>query len=350
MSLFLNEILDAADRHRASDVFLIEGDWPRMKVDGELVALGDSALDPSRMRELWASTGTSPDSTTDLDTGLVSGSGTRFRVNLYRSMGRLGVVMRRIRTDLPVLADLGVPDELLMRWAQKTRGLILITGPTGMGKSTTMAGLLQWMNQSCARHIVTIEDPIEFIYPTQCCLFTQREVGRDTASYARGVRASMRQAPDVIMVGEIRDLETALVTLQASETGHLVLASIHSDSAVDAVDRLAHLFPPEQSGLGLHLLSQQLIGCLCQKLIITTGGQRMVVCEYLENGGAIRQWIARQDIDSIRTYMQRGNDPNCNTFLNHIVQCFEAGFIGETEAIAACGNEVEFRRAARGIS
>ena len=349
MGLSLDDILDTADRYLASDVFLLAGDRPRFKVSGELMSLGEDPLGDEEMVQLWQHCGVDPATGTDADTGLVSNAGTRFRVNLYRSIGRLGVVMRRIRTDLPVLGELGLPDWLLTRWAGHSRGLILITGPTGMGKSTTMAGLLQWMNQTCARHVVTIEDPIEFIYPNQSCLFTQREVGRDTSSYARGVRAAMRQAPDVIMVGEIRDLETALATLQASETGHLVLASIHSDSAVDAVDRLAHLFPPEHAGIGLHLMSQQLLGCLCQKLVITGEGKRMVVCEYLENGGAIRQWIAKQEMESLRQYMQRGNDPNCSTFLNHIVACYESGLVTESEAIAACGNEVEFRRAARGI-
>ncbi len=350
MPLTLDDILNAADEHKASDVFLMEGELPRMKINEQLMLFGDEPMQLNQMVGLWQACGVTPEGETDRDSGLVSTSHTRYRVNMHKALGRLGVVMRRIRTDLPVLANLGVPEWLLTKWAMKTRGLILITGPTGMGKSTTMAGILQWMNENTARHIVTIEDPVEFIYPSKTSMFTQREVGRDTASYARGVRGAMRQAPDVIMVGEIRDLETALATLQASETGHLVLASIHSDSVVDSVDRLAHLFPPEQSGLGLHLLSQQLIGALCQKLIprIDTGLHLLV--EHLENGGAVKQWIAKQDMDNIRTYMQRGNDPNCCTFLTNIIRAYESGYISEAEAISACGNEIEFKRAARGIS
>mgnify|MGYP001304203196 CR=1 FL=1 len=350
MPLSLDDILNAADEHRASDVFLMEGELPRMKINGQLMLFGDEPMQLSQMVGLWQACGVSPETESDKDSGLVSASRTRYRVNLHKAIGRLGVVMRRIRTDLPVLASLGVPDWLLTRWAARTRGLLLVTGPTGMGKSTTLAALLHWMNEATARHIVTIEDPIEFMHPNKSCMFTQREVGRDTPSYARGIRAAMRQAPDVILVGEIRDLETALVTLQASETGHLVLASIHSDSAVDAVDRLAHLFPPDQSQLGLHLLSQQLIGTLCQKLIPRVDGALHPLVEYFENGGAIRQWIARHDIESLRTYMQRGGDPNCCTFLTNLVRAYEAGLISEAEAITACGNENEFRRAARGIS
>ncbi len=350
MPLSLDDILQAADDHKASDVFLMEGEIPRMKINDQLMLFGEEPMQLNQMVGLWQACGVTPEGETDRDSGLVSTNRTRYRVNMHKALGRLGVVMRRIRTDLPVLSTLGVPEWLLTKWATKTRGLILICGPTGMGKSTTMAGLIQWMNESCARHIVTIEDPVEFIYPNKNCMFTQREVGRDTPTYARGVRGAMRQAPDVIMVGEIRDLETALTTLQASETGHLVLASIHSDSVVDAVDRLAHLFPPEQAGLGLHLLSQQLLGALCQKLIPRVDGGLHLLVEHLENGGAVKTWIAKQEMDHIRNYMQRGNDPNCCTFLTNIVRAYEAGLITEQEAISSCGNEVEFKRAARGIS
>ncbi|MDZ4286882.1 MAG: ATPase, T2SS/T4P/T4SS family [Prosthecobacter sp.] len=350
MPLSLDDILQAADDHKASDVFLMEGELPRMKIDERLMLFGEEPMTLPQMAGLWQACGANPQSDMDADSGLVSTNLTRYRVNVHKALGRLGVVMRRIRTDLPVLSTLGVPDWLLTKWAAHRRGLILITGPTGMGKSTTMAGLLQWMNENWARHVVTIEDPVEFIYPNQQCMFTQREVGRDTPSYARGVRGAMRQAPDVIMVGEIRDLETALATLQASETGHLVLASIHSDNVVDAVDRLAHLFPPEQAGLGLHLLSQQLIGALCQKLVPRPDGGLLLLVEHLENGGAVKTWVAKQEMDHIRNYMQRGNDPNCITFLTNIVRAYEAGDISEAEAIAVCGNEVEFKRAARGIS
>jgi len=350
MALTLDDILQSADTHQATDVFLMEGETPRMKIHEQLMTLGESVMQGGDMAALWRACGGDPESDTDRDSSLVSPSRTRYRVNLHKALGRLGVVMRRIKSELPVLSELGVPDWLLTRWAMRARGLILITGPTGMGKSTTMAGLLQGLNENTARHIVTIEDPVEFIYGNQGCMFTQREVGRDTATYARGVRGAMRQSPDVIMVGEIRDLETALATLQASETGHLVLASIHSDSVVDAVDRVAHLFPPEQAGLGLYLLSHQLIGTLCQKLIPRVDGGVHLICEHLENMGAVKPWIAAQEMGKVREYMQRGNDPNCRTFMHDLVQAYEAGVITEEEAVITSGNEAEFRRAARGIS
>jgi twitching motility protein PilT len=160
----------------------------------------------------------------------------------------------------------------------------------------------------------------------------------------------MRQAPDVIFVGEIRDHDTALTALQASETGHLVLASLHSERVSDTMERFLNLFPSDQVNLGLHLLAHQLIGVLCQKLVPRTDGKLMLLTEYLENGGAVRDWIARRDVDHIHEYMQRGSDPNSQTFLNAILNAYKSGLIDEATAIVATGNETEFRRASRGIT
>lgn len=188
------------------------------------------------------------------------------------------------------------------------------------------------------------------IFSNEGCLFTQREVGRDTNTFARGLRSAIRQAPDVIFVGEIRDHETALIALQASETGHLVLASLHSERVSDTMERFLNLFPPDQLNLGLHLLAHQLIGVVCQKLVPKVDGQLMLLTEYLENGGAVRDWIARRDVDHIHDYMSRGSDPNSTTFLRSILAAYEGGIISEEVAIGATGNETEFRRAARGVS
>ncbi len=286
----------------------------------------------------------------DVDTGMVSRSGIRFRVNLHKVMGRLAATLRRIRTDMPSLSALGAPDWLLTRWAQQEHGMLLVTGSTGQGKSTTLAGMLHWMNSNVARHIVTIEDPVEYIFTNNRCLFTQREVGRDTPSFPRGLRAAMRQAPDVIFVGEIRDHETAFTALQACETGHLVIASMHSASVSDTMERFVNLFPADQVGIGLHLLSHQLLGVLCQKLVPDVNGNLTLLVEHLQNGGAVRDWIARRSISDIAEYMTRAGDPNCKSFLKSIAAAYEAGMISEEIAIAAVGNEAEFRRAARGIT
>jgi twitching motility protein PilT len=270
-------------------------------------------------------------------------------VNLHRTMGRLGAVMRRIKTNIPGLETLGVPDWLLTRWAQRSFGLILVTGPTGTGKSTTIASLLQWMNENLVRHIVTIEDPVEYVFTSTHSHFTQREVGRDTANFAQGLRSAMRQAPDVIFVGEIRDFETALTALQASETGHLVLATLHSERVADTMERFLNLFPKEHAGAGSHMLAHQLVGVQCQKLVPRVDGSLQLLVEHIENGGAMRDWIYNRDTSQIQDYVRRATDPNAVSFLQSTIRVFEQGLISEEVAIEALGSETEFRRAARGI-
>lgn len=350
MPITIDDILAAADEHHASDVFLLEGDVPRLKIEEQICLFGEDSISLGQMAALWSLCGADATHDRDKDSGLVSHLGTRFRVNLHRTMGRLGAVLRRIRTDIPPLHTLGVPMELLTRWAARSHGLILITGPTGMGKSTTMASLMQWMNETMTRHIVTIEDPIEYVLRSDRCVFTQREVGTDTNTFARGLLAAIRQAPDVIMIGEIRDYDTALTALQASETGNLVLASVHGERICDGLERFVNLFPPDNINLGLHMLSHQLVGVCCQKLVKKTDGGITLLVEHLENGGAVRDWIGKREVGKIETYLQRGADPNAVDFMRAIVAAYEAGIIDEPAAILASGDETEFRRAARGLS
>ena len=350
MAITIDDILNAADEHGASDVFLQEDEIPRLKINEQLCLYGEEPISLAQMMALWQACGGEAASDRDKDSGLISHAGTRFRVNMHRTIGRLGAVMRRIRTKIPALETLGAPVHLLTKWAARPYGIILVTGPTGTGKSTTLAALLQWMNQTMARHVVTIEDPIEYIFHNNQSLFTQREVGRDTDTFGRGLRGAMRQAPDVIFVGEIRDFDTALTALQASETGHLVLASLHSERVSDTMERFLNLFPPDQINLGLHLLAHQLIGICCQKLVPKVDGNLTLLVEHIENGGAVRDWIARREVDKIQDYIQRGSDPNARNFLRNIIAAYEEGIIDEPTAIMASGNETEFRRAARGIS
>lgn len=346
----VDDILHAANEYHASDVFLQEDEIPRLKINEEIMMWGEEPVSLAQMMGLWQLCGGNPAGEHDRDSGLISNEHVRFRVNLHKVMGRLGAVLRRIRVDIPSLLTLGAPDWLLTRWAQRPYGIILVTGPTGTGKSTTLAALLQWMNENLARHVVTIEDPVEYIFENKTCLFTQREVGRDTDSFARGLRSAIRQAPDVIFVGEIRDFETAIIALQASETGHLVLASLHSERVSDTMERFLNLFPPDQVNLGLHLLAHQLIGVCCQKLVQNVQGKLKLLVEHVENGGAVRDWISRREVDKIQEYLMRGSDPNAINFLRSIVQAYQNGEISEETAIMATGNEAEFKRAARGIT
>src|SRR5260370_18722444 len=212
MQQTIESILDAAEQQQASDVFLQEDEVPRLKVNEQIIVLGDEPLSLAHITAFWQACGANAqgDGDMDRDSGFISRTHTRYRVNLPRTMGRLGAVLRRIKTGVPSLKTLGLPDWLLTRWGAREHGLILVTGPTGSGKSTTIASLLQWMNENLERHIATIKDPVQNQFTTKRCHFTQRQVGRDTSTFATGLRSALRQAPDVIFVGAIRDYETAL--------------------------------------------------------------------------------------------------------------------------------------------
>lgn len=349
MSLTIDSILDAAEQHQASDVFLQEGELPRLKINEQIMLLGEEPMSLSQMTGLWQVCGGDIQVDNDRDSGLMSPNHVRFRVNLHRSMGRLAAVLRRIKTQVPALSSLGVPEALLTRWAQRSFGLILITGPTGTGKSTTIASLLQWMNENLTRHVVTIEDPVEYVFNSDRCHFTQREVRRDTDSFFTGLRGAMRQAPDVIFVGEIRDFETALTALQAAETGHLVLSTMHSERVADTMERFLNLFPKDQAGVGTQMLAHQLVGIQCQKLLPRIDGGLHLLYEHLENVGATRTWIEQRDMPHLEDFMRRGGDPNTVSFMQTAITAYRDGLITQETAIEALGSETEFRRAARGI-
>jgi twitching motility protein PilT len=320
-------------------------------VNEQISVFGDEPMSPPQIAAFWQACGANPQSDGDLDrdTGFVSRSQTRYRVSLHRTMGRLGAVMRRIKTRVPTLKSLGAPEWLLTRWGAREHGLILVTGPTGSGKSTTIASLLQWMNENLDRHIVTIEDPVEYHFTSKRCHFTQRQVGRDTSTFAYGLRAALRQAPDVIFVGEIRDYETALTALQASETGHLVVSTLHSEKVADTMERYLNLFPVEDEKHGVSLLANQLSGVLCQKLVPSADGGLHLLVEHVENAGAMRDWIARRELHNIDQYIARGSDPAAVSFLQSTINALRAKIITEEIALASVTNESELRRAMRGI-
>ena len=345
----IDSILDAAEQQQASDVFLQEDEIPRLKINEQIVVLGEEPLSLAHMTALWQTCGANAQGDMDRDSGLISRTHTRYRVNLHRTMGRLGAVLRRIKTSVPALNTLGLPDWLLTRWGAREHGLILVTGPTGSGKSTTIASLLQWMNENLARHVVTIEDPVEYQFASNRCHFTQRQIGRDTSSFAAGLRSALRQAPDVIFVGEIRDHETALTALQASETGHLVLSTMHSERVADTMERYLNLFPAEDVKHGVTLLANQLSGVLCQKLVESADGGLHLLVEHVENAGAMRDWIARRELQNIDQYISRGSDPAAVSFLQSTLKALEAKIITEATAMSSVSNESELRRAIRGI-
>src|SRR5213596_721763 len=347
----IDSILDAAEQREASDVFLQEDEVPRLKINEQISVFGEKPMSHAQLTAFWQAYGANAqgDGDRDRDTGFVSRTHTRYRVSLHRTMGRLGAVLRRIKTKVPTLKELGAPEWLLQRWGGRAHGLILITGPTGSGKSTTIASLLQWMNENLVRHVVTIEDPVEYHFTSKRCHFTQRQVGRDTSTFAIGLRSALRQAPDVIFVGEIRDYETALTALQASETGHLVVSTMHSDNVGDTMERYLNLFPAEAAKHGTNLLANQLSGVLCQKLVQSADGGLHLLVEHVENAGAMRDWIARRELQNIDQYISRGSDPAAVSFVQSELKTPQAQVNSEATAMGSVSNESELRRAMRGI-
>ena len=346
----IESLIKAAFENKASDIFLSAGHVARMKVNGQLMIAGDDPIESEDMIAFWKRCGADPEYDGDRDSSYVAHNGVRFRVNLHRHLGNLGAVLRQINTEIPGIESLGLPVELLTKWVSAPSGLVLITGPTGSGKSTTLASSLEWLNQNSSKHIVTIEDPIEYLFESKKSLFTQREVHTDTDSFARGLRSSLRQAPDVILLGEIRDPETAKIALQAAETGHLVLATLHSANVSETIERLTNLFPSHDRESQLQLLSNLLIGICCQVLLPSAYGGLHLVTEHLENTGVIRNYVRESRIPEIVDFIGRGDNPNNKLFMDALVEATQKGHLTQEEAATASGNESDFDRAMRGIS
>ncbi|HUB67141.1 MAG TPA: PilT/PilU family type 4a pilus ATPase [Candidatus Methylacidiphilales bacterium] len=339
----------AASEHKASDVFLLCGQIPQLRVNGELVQMQISPVSPADLEAFWRRCGAAPEAL-DFDGSYVAANGERFRVNLFRSLARQGAVLRPIKTVIPSLESLGVPLELLKSWIVRPAGLLLVTGPTGSGKSTTLAACLGWLNGNTRRHVITIEDPIEYLFQPSGCLFTQREVGTDTETFAEGLRRSLRQAPDVILLGEIRDSASAITALQAAETGHLVLATLHSSNVLDSMERLSRLFAAQEREGVLQVLAQQLVGILCQKLVPAEPEGRALIVEHFENQAVTRKWILEGKFRELADFVARGDNPANVTFLGSLVTAVRAGRISEATALQVASNPHELSRQLRGVS
>lgn len=349
MNSALNQLIREAFSDSATDVFLIEDEPPRVRKDGDVKEVHPGPLPQAVMADFWRSCGVDPDTTKETDISWkLPGSG-RLRVNLYHTLGRLAAVLRPIRNDIPPLHELGLPASLLESWMERRQGLILITGPTGSGKSTTVASCLDWINHRMSRHIVTLEDPIEFLFTNDQCLFSQREIRQDSADFSTGLRSTLRQSPDVIFIGEIRDRETAITALQASATGHLVISTLHSSSIVETLDRFSHLIQGETSE-AYHLLAGQLIGIVSQQLLPRVGGGLFAALEYMQNSAATRRWIQENRLPELQDHLLKSDEATNCSFLEYLVASVQQGYLEADLARGACPRPQDFDRAMRGIS
>jgi twitching motility protein PilT len=232
---------------------------------------------------------------------------------------------------------------------QRSNGLVLVTGPTGSGKSTTVASCLNWINQRMCRHIVTLEDPIEFLFENENSLFSQREIRLDSNDFATGLRSALRQSPDVLFVGEIRDVETAVTALHAAETGHLVVSTMHSSSVVETLDRFIHLLGGASDG-ALQVLATQLIGIVSQKLLPKAGGGLFPALEYMQNEAVTRRWIVEKRLSELQDHLGNSETDTCCSALDYLVASVKQGYLDTDVARGACSRPQDFDRALRGIN
>ena len=250
----------------------------------------------------------------------------RFRGNAFRSQGKYSVVVRIIPADIPAFEALNLP-EGIRRFTDLESGLVIITGPTGSGKSTTLASMLDLINQKVNKHILTLEDPIEFMHTNKQCLVTQREIGRDTGSFATGLRSSLREDPDVILIGEMRDLETTEIAIRAAETGHLVFATMHTPGVVETVDRILGNFQPHQRQQICAQLAMCLKGVMFQKLLPRKGGGRVAAMEVLVVNQAVRNLIREAKTHQIKSVMQTGLNLGMRTMERALGELYQQGLI-----------------------
>ena len=272
----------------------------------------------------------------------------RFRGNCYTQRGTVAMVFRRINTEVPTADQLGLPD-VLKSLAMERRGLILVTGATGSGKSTTLAAMVDWRNANSQGHIVTIEDPIEFLHPDKGCVMSQREVGMDVDSFHDALKAAMRQAPDVLLMGEIRDHEAAETALHLSETGHLVMGTLHSTNANQTIERILQLFPPERGPEILSLLAFNVRGIVSQRLIRGTDGKLNLAIEILIGTPRVRELLKRGEVGELKAAIAAGEADGMQTFDQAIHRLYEHGFIDQEAALLAADSPNDMRLRMRGF-
>jgi twitching motility protein PilT len=336
-------LLRTLAENSGSDLHLIVGQPPVIRVDGQLrrlpgkpltpddTALIAQAIIPPERRALLMT-----QKEVDFAHSLV-GVG-RFRVNVFRQRGSISIVLRRVRVGSASFEELGLP-AVVSELASAPRGLVLVTGPTGTGKTTTLAAMIDFINTNKAVHILTIEDPIEVLHPHRKACINQREIGVDTDSYVGAMRAAMRQDPDVILIGEMRDTETVFAALSAAETGHLVLSTLHTADAVETVNRIVDFFPPFQQNQVRVTLASSLRGVICQRLVARVGGGRVAVCEVLLNNGRVAERIMDANTTGeIREIIADGEFYGMQTFESSLLDLVQRGLVSIEDALEASSN------------
>ena len=337
-SKFINDLLKLLVSRGGSDLFITAEFPPAIKVDGAIGKVSPQALTPSHTLTLARSIMSDKQAaeferTKECNFAISPAGVGRFRVNAFIQQGRVGMVLRVIPLTLPTIDGLGVP-QVLKEVTMAKRGLCILVGATGSGKSTTLAAMVDWRNEHSFGHIITVEDPVEFVHPHKNCVVTQREVGLDTDSWSAALKNTLRQAPDVILMGEIRDRETMEHAIAFSETGHLCLATLHANSANQALDRIINFFPEERRAQLLMDLSLNLRSLVSQRLLPKQDGKgRAAAVEILLNTPLISDLIFKGEVGELKELMKRSRELGMQTFDQALFDLFEANVITYEDAL-----------------
>ena len=349
VSLSIQQLLHDMVKAGASDLHVKSGNFPGYRIDGEMRQVeAHGKLSPEDTAALCRQIMTNEQwerfaKDHDLDFSYALPGVARFRVNALMQRGSAGIVVRQIPDKIPNARQLGLP-QICLDLASKPRGLVLVTGPTGSGKSTTLAAMLDYINETEHGHILTMEDPLEFVHQDKKCYFTQRQVGQDTASFREGLRRALRQDPDVILIGEMRDLETISMAITAAETGHLVFGTLHTTSATSTIDRIVDVFPTDAQQQVRVQLSSTLQGVISQTLVPKVGGGRVAAREILVATDAVRSLVREAKTAQMLNMMQTGRAVGMATLEDELLKLVNEGLITPDDAISKANRPDDVRR------
>jgi twitching motility protein PilU len=343
----VQQLLTLMKQKNGSDLFITAGFPPAIKVDGQMTPVMDKPLTGEASAMIMRSLMTDRqvkefESTNECNFAIAPPNIGRFRVNAFVQQNRVGGVMRTINTTIPTFESLGLPEQLKKIIMEK-RGLVLMVGGTGSGKSTSLAAMIGYRNENTKGHIITIEDPIEYVHPHKGCIVNQREVGTDTFSWDAALKNTLRQAPDVILIGEIRTREGMEYAVNFAETGHLVLGTLHANSSNQALDRIINFFPEEKREQLLMDLSLNLKSIISQRLVRKEGGGRVAAMEIMINSPYIADLIFKGEVALIKEAMKAGAEQGMITFDQFLFNLFEAGLISMDEALRNADSQNEVR-------